>query len=63
LRPAVIGYITKPFTAKKVRDVVKQAVDSVRSLPRSPLRSLPDAISEADLADLPDIDDDKDEEL
>ena len=63
LRPAVIGYITKPFAAKKVREMVKQAVDSVRSLPRSPLRSLPDAISEADLADLPDIDDDKDEEL
>ncbi len=64
LQPAVIGYITKPFDTKNVRDVVTQAVASVRALPpSSPLRLLPEVISEDQIADLPDIDDDKDEEL
>jgi DNA-binding NtrC family response regulator len=63
LRPAVIGYLTKPFATKKVREVVKKAVASVRSLPpSSPLRSLPETFLEDDIADLPDIDDEKDEE-
>jgi DNA-binding NtrC family response regulator len=64
LRPAVIGYLTKPFAAKKVREVVEKAIASVRALPPSaPLRSLSDLISEDGIADLPDIDDDKDKEL
>jgi CheY-like chemotaxis protein len=41
LGPGVIGYVTKPFVAKKVRDIVNQAVGSTRAArPRAQLRLL-----------------------
>jgi CheY-like chemotaxis protein len=41
LGPGVIGYVTKPFVAKKVRDIVKQALGTARAArPRAQLRLL-----------------------
>jgi CheY-like chemotaxis protein len=41
LGPGVIGYVTKPFAAKAVRDIVTQALGSARSArPRTPLHLL-----------------------
>jgi CheY-like chemotaxis protein len=41
LGPGVIGYVTKPFAAKEVRDIVTQALGSARSTrPRTPLHLL-----------------------
>ena len=60
LGQGVVGYLTKPFSATKVRDIVKQAVAAVDSLPpRPPLRLLPGSDSQDAIVDLPEIDDDK----
>ena len=41
LGPGVIGYVTKPFAAKAVRDIVTRALGSARSArPRTPLHLL-----------------------
>lgn len=60
LRPGVVGYLTKPFEVDKVREVVKQAVALVRSLPRgAPAGALIEPVAEQELADLRDIDDEE----
>lgn len=54
LRPGIISYLTKPFTAATVRDAVRKAAASVASLPKD--GSLADAhgLSEGDIPDFPD---------
>jgi two-component system nitrogen regulation response regulator GlnG len=60
LRPGVVGYLTKPFEGDKVRDLVKEAISMVRSLPPgAPAHALPEPLSEQELPDLGDLDEDK----
>ena len=59
LRPSVVGYVTKPFTPAKVREVVAKAVGLVNALsPGEPLRGAFDPISDEEIARLRDVDDD-----
>jgi DNA-binding NtrC family response regulator len=57
LRPGIVGYLTKPFETAKIREIVKEAVALVRSLPEgaSP-QALSEPISEHELGDLRDVD-------
>jgi len=51
LRPGVIGYVIKPFSAKKVRDIVQKAVTAVHSLPSHPPLRLLAPLDPANLGD------------
>jgi CheY-like chemotaxis protein len=59
LRSGIVGYLTKPFRPAKVRDLVEKAVAAVQALPPGePIRGLLEPISDDELAELIDIDDD-----
>jgi DNA-binding NtrC family response regulator len=61
LRPAVVGYLTKPFKPASVREMVTKAVDLVNALPPGePIRGTLEPVSDDDLAGLSDIDEDPD---
>ena len=54
LRPGVISYLTKPFTAATVREAVTKAVASVASLPKDGPLTEVHRVSDSDLPDFPD---------
>jgi YesN/AraC family two-component response regulator len=54
LRPGVISYLTKPFTAVAVRDAVTKAVASVESLPKDGSLAEGHQVSDNDIPDFPD---------
>lgn len=59
LRPGVIGYVTKPFDGKKMREMVMKAVAAVESLPHgNAIRGLSQPVSDREIAELPDVGDD-----
>jgi two-component system nitrogen regulation response regulator GlnG len=59
LRPAVVGYLTKPFKPATVRDMVTRAVDLVNALPSgAPIRGTLEPVSDDDIAGLSDLDED-----
>ena len=61
LRPAVIGYLTKPFKSATVREMVTKAVGLVNALPPGePIRGTLEPVSDDDIAGLINLDEDQD---
>ena len=59
LRPSIVGYLTKPFKAPKVRELVSKAIGLVNALPQGePIRGMLEPFSDEDIAGLGDVDDD-----
>ena len=59
LRSGIVGYLTKPFRQAKMRDLVEKAVAAVQALPPGePIRGLLEPISDDELSELIDIDED-----
>jgi YesN/AraC family two-component response regulator len=53
LRPGVISYLTKPFTAAMVREAVAKAVASVAALPKHGPLAEAHPVSDGDIPDFP----------